>query len=699
MNDENTPDTDEILTRVEAINDCASDIRRLAAEFDRLDAAAFGAALEQAMARGGQKAVGRLLLCAGYLGRKVDTYLLRRCYDACDPVQHSTLAFRALGEAAVGLLLDLADSVELVLRRRLFALYLAVRLTREYGVEPEPAARMLRKLEHCEAVSFDPTAGPGLSAVRLLLTEGVDAFDAGAAFMEFAQTLEEILPEHAQRPPSSLGAPVRRAVPKLGRNDPCRCGSGKKYKKCCFDKDQKLRSDASEFEGITRSSLIENPGQVDDYRLIYQMRLFELRRIDPSNLNATQLIAAARRAQEFHAWELAMGMLKALEQRNDKAAPFDPRHYEDLLYEVLRSGDLAFARRLREEIPEPQLHDRRGAKLQFALLESTASFEILEEYGCQALSASDGGVGTPLQDLFFAVVEHYPALGTILGRALLASDQEYFDEALVLDVIRRARMKLDLEPWGDVAESLVDWVEDRESLRRRERKDSEQGERVKEQLRAMRKELDRKRHELRDQEQQVTRLSQELAQAEKAHRDQDDGTRQAPPVKDERSAQEREEILARLRTQVGNLKAEIGEQQRERRRLRTELAEERKRASAASEGNPPIAAARPAQEAAAESPRPLGKILIPEYASAFSKHCAELSPQVAADALQAIGDFAAHDAGIWRKTKPLERLRDHYRIRIGIDYRLLLRWKAGDSLRILDIIPRGELEAWIKRHG
>jgi uncharacterized protein YecA (UPF0149 family) len=26
---------------------------------------------------------------------------------------------------------------------------------------------------------------------------------------------------------------VRRGQPKVGRNDPCPCGSGKKYKKCC----------------------------------------------------------------------------------------------------------------------------------------------------------------------------------------------------------------------------------------------------------------------------------------------------------------------------------------------------------------------------------------------------------------------------------------------------------------------------------
>ena len=27
--------------------------------------------------------------------------------------------------------------------------------------------------------------------------------------------------------------PIKRDLPKVGRNDPCPCGSGKKYKKCC----------------------------------------------------------------------------------------------------------------------------------------------------------------------------------------------------------------------------------------------------------------------------------------------------------------------------------------------------------------------------------------------------------------------------------------------------------------------------------
>lgn len=33
---------------------------------------------------------------------------------------------------------------------------------------------------------------------------------------------------------ASLPAPEpQRGTPKVGRNDPCPCGSGKKYKKCC----------------------------------------------------------------------------------------------------------------------------------------------------------------------------------------------------------------------------------------------------------------------------------------------------------------------------------------------------------------------------------------------------------------------------------------------------------------------------------
>lgn len=36
---------------------------------------------------------------------------------------------------------------------------------------------------------------------------------------------------HSAHPPKQT--PTQRAQPKVGRNEPCPCGSGKKYKKCC----------------------------------------------------------------------------------------------------------------------------------------------------------------------------------------------------------------------------------------------------------------------------------------------------------------------------------------------------------------------------------------------------------------------------------------------------------------------------------
>jgi Protein of unknown function (DUF1186)/SEC-C motif len=36
-------------------------------------------------------------------------------------------------------------------------------------------------------------------------------------------------------PPASLGPPHREPSRKIGRNDPCPCGSGKKFKKCCLN--------------------------------------------------------------------------------------------------------------------------------------------------------------------------------------------------------------------------------------------------------------------------------------------------------------------------------------------------------------------------------------------------------------------------------------------------------------------------------
>ena len=146
-----------------------------------------------------------------------------------------------------------------------------------------------------------------------------------------------------------------------------------------------------------------------------------------------------------------------------------------------------------------------------------------------------------------------------------------------------------------------------------------------------------------------------------------------------------------------SLKAEIGAQQAERRQLRKQLSNERKKLAALSEPN--VSAEKPGDDQETAAVEPAGRPLIPEYTDTFRKRCASLPPPLAGKAILAAGRFASHENAIWRQTKMLERLPEHYRIRIGQDYRMIVHWRPGKILKILDVIPRQGLESWIKRQA
>jgi len=63
---------------------------------------------------------------------------------------------------------------------------------------------------------------------RKMLVDGVDVSD-DKEVKKWMQKHPEVL----QGGETVKVETVRREEPKIGRNDPCSCGSGKKYKKCC----------------------------------------------------------------------------------------------------------------------------------------------------------------------------------------------------------------------------------------------------------------------------------------------------------------------------------------------------------------------------------------------------------------------------------------------------------------------------------
>ncbi len=97
--------------------------------------------------------------------------------------------------------------------------------------------------EEIVAASQDPRNwGPSKSFIMAAEQAGVDTCDENAlrGFMveynlrQLARLeAAEQVPAPPTRTPLGPAVPMRHTQPKPGRNDPCPCGSGKKYKKCC----------------------------------------------------------------------------------------------------------------------------------------------------------------------------------------------------------------------------------------------------------------------------------------------------------------------------------------------------------------------------------------------------------------------------------------------------------------------------------
>ena len=59
--------------------------------------------------------------------------------------------------------------------------------------------------------------------------------EEAASMSEMAQQQQAAIDGMQNNPDQKL-EPIRRVGKKVGRNDPCPCGSGKKHKNCCMNK-------------------------------------------------------------------------------------------------------------------------------------------------------------------------------------------------------------------------------------------------------------------------------------------------------------------------------------------------------------------------------------------------------------------------------------------------------------------------------
>ena len=93
----------------------------------------------------------------------------------------------------------------------------------------------------------------------------------------------DILPKE-QRRTVAEGNTMRRAVARVGRNEKCPCGSGKKYKQCCMEKDAELLQHSTSIAGVTAMELRANPERYLTSQDMNETAALEAARFDPRKI-------------------------------------------------------------------------------------------------------------------------------------------------------------------------------------------------------------------------------------------------------------------------------------------------------------------------------------------------------------------------------------------------------------------------------
>ena len=117
------------------------------------------------------------------------------------------------------------------------------------------------------------------------------------------------------KPPSYVPTPIplRRAVARVGRNEPCPCGSGKKYKHCCVDKDQTRLMHSSPVAGQTWEELMTDPEAHLTKVWMERCDAYQVARFDPKKIPAELWPAYFERLSIFRQYDRATEALEQLD--------------------------------------------------------------------------------------------------------------------------------------------------------------------------------------------------------------------------------------------------------------------------------------------------------------------------------------------------------------------------------------------------
>lgn len=482
------------------------------------------------------------------------------------------------------------------------------------------------------------------------------------------------------------GVTMRRSVARVGRNDPCPCGSGRKYKHCCIQKDEERLHFSTDVAGKTVDEVLTEPEPHLTMLKLQRAEPHEALRWDPRKLKPELHEEYFVKLSSFHLLDRALEAFELLgwaKERTD-AWKFVSYHVaqawrRDLAERLMKLRTLSAEEEAELFLPFRLLLAEGDPARQLEILEADA-FKLVQSEDEQELMNFAHGL----------VLSKFAGLGILAVRSMVPL-LERKRVTFLYDRLLDARDRLNLspeDPFGEVMD---------------ERFRAETGAEGKEAeaLREAQHRLDEKANEVRVLKEGLARLHEELKAREQVREEvvAPDAASAIAPV-DEPALQE-------LRRKVEGLKATLKERHLERNELRRELQKaqvnlETLRSTATPAGGGPAEDTHdPDTEAdlllppEPATPQPVRLI---EFPKDFQERLRSVPRAVARGTLTLLGGLAAGEAAAFVGMVRLKACQGIFRQRVGSDFRLLFRL-LPDRVQVVDLIPRQDLLRRIKTLG
>jgi hypothetical protein len=654
-----------------------------------------------------------LLLAAFHSGRRVDA---RHAGRGLALLPHPTwvgpLLWRMEGDLVAAVRTAVEETVVLWEAQATALFTAAARRARETGCAtgkvavPElmPYARALARQEKqgntlCWVAAFAQLAGD--ANLDELLRRHFPNDERHAAGTKAARKLRESMPAAWEQPVLKFvnetlprdgaiarGVTLRRAVERVGRNDPCPCGSGRKYKRCCVERDQERLRHSSEVAGKTEEEV-----RADLEPHLTKARLERLRPEDLARLDGTRIAPELRPTYflalfAFAHFDRALEMIERIGWEGEMA-----EQLEDLIFYATERRRRDVVRRALALDPKVARDDDGTVRFSSALLleedDAEAARALIVEAARRVLTAENAkDMDSYAFELAYGLVisRRYQALGILAVRYAIPHVKKRGASHLLARLFE-ARDRLELPPDDPAADLLEQRFAD-EPPADSHREDAAA-------LRAARARLEEKAAEVRRVKTELERARREVTRQEKRGEARTAIVSPTP----ERGDDER---LRDLREKVQALKGELRDRHNERTTLRRELETahadlEKLRAKSQSPAAENGAAADAAEERHVLPAEDLGNqpVRVIEFPRKFAETLRGFPRPVARAAMAMLGRLAGGEPAAFTGVVRLRECPDTLRQRIGIDHRLLFRLHM-DRLEVIDFINRRDLERRLK---